>query len=455
MNHPNDLHYFDDLMPEEVRERMRTRSKERTPSMPTFHADPQAGSDANDGLSPSTAVRTLPRLNELLRDRPAGGARVLLRGEHVGTLQVVGGSPEARIEIGNYGPAPATIRSGAARGVEIYGYGGVSVRGLRVVGERAAGVSGVEFWNGQLVGGGPASDLLFEDLEISGYGIAGLAVSPFDAIRNVTVRGVHAHGNASGVLIGGYTPQLPRGVQDLYVSGCDLSDNDWTHGPTNIAGYGLAISGASGVVEFCVFNRNGRYSMSPGHGGFIGTACDGLVVRRCHAADNHDPNPAHGDGSGFLFCESVNCSFEDCVSERNAAGFTVFTDNPPTHRPEARSVWVLRCRVADNTTGVAVVNRVSDTWVVGCEVTARTGPGRTFAKALDVSDHVGVGVRVEGNRFSALGDAWLLQLSGPPNLSGVRLDGNAWDASRAAAPVFFVYDRLFSRFAEWAETGEA
>lgn len=423
--------------------------------MPTLHADPSTGDDSRDGLSPGTALRTLAELTRRLATLGhVTGTTIALRGGATfpGTLAFVGGDPDRPVNVETYEREKglATIQSGTAPALQIYGPGGVTVRRLRLVGYQAVEVSGLSIENGHLFDG-PARDITVENMAATGYGAAGIRITPFSPMTGVRVQGCRTWRNGVGLVIGDRTPGRYM-MRDVHISRCDSSDNDWEHGPAAQAGYGLALNGVEGgTVSFSCFNGNGRRSMNPGHAGVEAGHCARLTFTCDEFSDNHDPNPAHGDGSGLILNECIDCDVADCIAERNAGGFGFFSEGAPDattgEQYATQGVRALRCVARENVAAFSVINHVSDLWLVDCAGTARASAGQ-FRKIIDVQDHVGDGVRVVRGRFEAEaedgGIAWLIQLTAAR--SRIAWHGPTWVSSD---PQYMIEGTLYRRFRAW------
>jgi hypothetical protein len=358
-----------------------------------YYVDASAGSDANSGLAPDAAWRTLGRATAQAWSpglRP--GDCLCLRGTFCAvasplyiSLDRSWGSPDAPLRITGAanawpawpgpgpgpGPGPPPLAGGGDAVIRTVGSHavlldcpaatktgalGVSVERLVLRGDgRACPTSPPTDTCGLLVWNGGAADLAYlrvTDVDASGF--------------------THA-----GVLTGRRLPDAGR-IKDVVLSRVRAHDNPGAAGRASWTGSGIVLSGVQGAsMEGCSADRNGALSANAVGGGPVGAwawdATD-VAIRGCTASGNLSGNGR--DGGGFdLDGGVVRGVIEDCASCNNfGAGYLL--SSFPGSAPSS-DLAVRRCvSVRDNvggTAGAAIYVWGGDTAANGLSNVSLTG----------------------------------------------------------------------------------
>jgi hypothetical protein len=425
----------------------------------TFYVSP-SGHDGAAGTSPSTAWRTLARVN---RVPLAPGSRILLRGSGTfdGTLRLNSpdrGTPRNPISIGSYGRGRATIRA-PKTAVLIHDTAGVRVAGLRLVaaGPRSASKSGIAAVN-DLNGDVKLPFIRIDRVEASDFGDYGVVISGRNGrsgFKHVRISRVVAHDNLLGgiAVIGHFDPSA-EGHAHRYVQvrASRAYDNPGVPTMPQHTGDGIMLSNTDhGLIARSTAHDNGRRA-SGEEGGPIGIwawDADHVVIRHNSSYRNHVSGRV--DGGGFDLDGGVSNS----VMEHNRShgndgpGFLAvqFAHAPPntdnvirgnTSRDDAR----------ENGPGAIYVTAgVEDLDVYGNTVSIsarRTGPVAAVAvSALPVAGVLPVtsDVRIHDNRFRASGGAAVVDVSG--DHPGLVFEDNTYSSLGAPLRILWngaVYD---------------
>ncbi|MBY3595899.1 right-handed parallel beta-helix repeat-containing protein [Rhizobium bangladeshense] len=283
---------------------------------PIYYVDP-AGSDSSDGLSPATAWQTLGKVNAATI--PAGsqvlfkggvtfsGSLMLREGQHFG-------APGQTTIFGSYGTGNATIQASlnSNRGLDALNPHHVTVRDLIFVGtgQTVSTATGCHLVN-DLLGNAKLSGVSLLRLDISGYGVDGIAVYTGD--------------NA-------YAATSASGFDGLLIDGCLVHDctgnaTDYTGNGITIQGlYGLAanpVSHTSPVIRNCkVYNNTGTAGITVSHSGsgILLGQCSGALVEYCEAYNNGANNTYASGPVGIWFYECLNSTIQFCESHHNKTG---------------------------------------------------------------------------------------------------------------------------------------
>ncbi|MDP9417970.1 MAG: right-handed parallel beta-helix repeat-containing protein [Actinomycetota bacterium] len=406
-----------------------------------------SGSDSADGLSPTTAWRSLQRANKAVL---APGDALLLEGGSVfaGPLQLDAadaGDAARPVQIRSYGTGRATVTAAGTDGISAYNTAGVQVRNLRLRGDAAAygAKTGISFYT-DLTG----------NRKLPGIVVAGVDVSGF---RN-------------GVMIGGWNGSA--GFSDVVVSRSALHDNMasglLTYGPPFVAaapayahervrvyrvaayrnlgdpeelrqntGSGIVLGSVrSGSVTWSRAHSNGAKSRAPeGPVGIWTYDSDGVVIQHNLA---HGNRTSGADGGGFDLDQNVSRSVlqYNLSYDNDGPGYLLYTarDNG-AHRGN-----VVRFNASSGDArrsgtygAVTVWGRVNDahiynnTVVTKASSTARPAPlklagplaGVTIRNNVFLSNGAGpvvtspalstASVRLQGNDYAGLGVPWTLR----------------------------------------------
>jgi hypothetical protein len=281
-----------------------------------------AGSDLNDGRSPSHAWKTITRLNAS-SFRP--GDTILFQGgqQFTGTWEFRSGSgAEAGhpIVIGTFGKGRATIDGGEGDGIYIRNVSGLEIRDLICKG---SGIltnhgSGLDFFSDDTLHALTGFSVI--DCEASGfrnYGFifwsaSGSTVKGFQKVRLINCK-AHGNGEAGIASFAGYQGRFVH--RDFYLSGCKAYDNPGILGQTNgHSGNGIVMGSVEGLlIRHCEAFGNGRDN-SCNAGGPVGIwvwLCHRAIIEHCVSHDNHTGSLK--DGGGF----DIDGGSSDCVIQYN------------------------------------------------------------------------------------------------------------------------------------------
>ncbi len=383
--------------------------------MTTVYLKPD-GDDAKDGVSHDTAWSSVSRVNRFLREEAGPGDRVLIRsgGVYRGSLEVACPFP---ISFDRYdGKARPVLISEDRDGLSYSGTGGFRVRGLAFQGSNGH----VEANHAGVSVGAEARDLEIDDVEASGYMLAGILLNGGEQ-RDVTIRGGILHHNANGLHVSGPS------IRDLRILDVEASDNDLRN--PLVSGFGMSINGVEGVqvIGGKVF-RNGRRGLG-GQSGLMFYLCRNFTARHVQAWDNHDPNPQTGDGQGIVADDSWEGVIEHCDVRRNMNGGIQIHDEFQGSSP--RNIVVRDNYVEDNIVGLDHQGGAGNILWENNVVVCRSSDG-AYRAALGFYDPR-PGVRFRLNTFQAYDGAHLLVSD--LGLRGVTFDQDKWLSDR---PSFLV-----------------
>jgi len=304
----------------------------------TFHLS-QHGDDAEDGLSPSTAWRTLDRAEKAVL-RP--GDRLLLEGGSRFSGRVSIGPGEAGdaavpVVIDSYGDGRATIEAVGDSAVAVYNTAGVEIRNLVLIGDEVAydSAGGVRIYS-DLPGDRKLDGVVVSDVDVTRFkvGVTLGASSNGTGFRNVTVRNSVLRGNKEAGLLT-YGPPLdiaaPRYAHEaLTVSGVEVYDT--LGDPDNHirnTGSGIVFGSVdTGLIERSSAHDNGSVADAPeGPVGIWAYDSTSLVVQ--HNASYHNHTAGRLDGSGFDLDQNVTSStVQYNLSYGNdGAGYMLYSGN--------------------------------------------------------------------------------------------------------------------------------
>lgn len=410
------------------------------------------GNDAADGLSHATAWKTLDRLQQHASESAAPGDVYWLRAGESFDGSLGSGMPD--LTLATYdGDAPATIHSGVHNGLEWWGTSGLTVRGIRFVGD---GPASPETAAGVYVSGQRGTrGVRLVDVEATGYGLAGTVLEGI--MEDVEVVRARLHHNANGLHVSGFLSPVPAdhvydplrplsldgtsGVVGLKVRDTEASDNALFN--RMCCGYGLHLVGAQNVeIAGCRMRKNGNVGtpgdgVTFGHGGVLLWRCRQAVVRHCHTEDTTDPTGL--DGQGICTDDSEDMLIEYCTALRDREGFRVHSEREFVSRRV-----VIRHNIAtDCVSGLSAFAHDGDVWFQDNDVSCHGRDGR-FRKCVDIWDVNGL-THFAGNRIAAHDGALLLQADGPAGLRHARFAAsNVWDAPH---PAFVVRGRWHTSLA--------
>ncbi|WP_051569767.1 right-handed parallel beta-helix repeat-containing protein [Cryptosporangium arvum] len=428
----------------------------------TFHLSP-LGDDAADGLSDATAWRTLARANQ---ERLQAGDQLLLQGGAQFDGQLLLMPEDAGVTIGTYGTGRATIKAGNLEAIKVYDAGGITIRGLDVVGDATTydAWSGILFYADDKVATRP-SGILISDVDVSGFqiGIAFAGAAPGRGFQDVTIADTRVHGNRDEGLLT-YGPEFDatnpsyahRNVRVQRVAAYDNAGNP--RNTTTHSGSGIVLGSVdTGVIEESSAYANGASSASSSEGpvGIWAYDSTGVTIQRNLAYRNRTGTTA--DGGGFdLDQNTSNSTLQYNLSyENDGPGLLVFTARDNT----AHRANTVRFNVSVNDVrgngwygALTVAGRVADTAIYHNTIVARPGGGSHRPAAVKLMDGL-TGVTLRNNLL--LSQSGGAALSAPDfTTEQVLLRGNAY--FRAGGGATFEWGGAeYRSLADWRKaTGE-
>lgn len=319
------------------------------------------GNDARDGLTRSTAWRSIARLNTI-NFRP--GDRIRFEGGQTfeGHLQLDGadaGTPESPVVIESYGPGVATLLSRDTSAITVLNAGGIAVRRLTLSGQDRTKNRGygLQFIN-RLPNADKRRHVRIDSVRASAFGRDGIFIggSPADSSQSgyddVQVRHCELFDNQyHGLYVTGVWDTHARGYanRNLRIDHCQAHDN--TGDPlflANHSGSGMEIDDVEdAVIEHCAAYNNG-YLCNARVGGPCGIwlhAANRAVIQHCVAINNRTGRGL--DGAGFdLDGGTTNCIIQYCYARDNdGAGILIWNYENAPHTLENN---VLRFNILEN-----------------------------------------------------------------------------------------------------------
>ncbi|CAN5411246.1 hypothetical protein BH11ARM1_BH11ARM1_03190 [soil metagenome] len=295
-----------------------------------FYIDPD-GNDKADGLSLAHAWKSLEPVG---RVSLLPGDRVVLTSgaTFTGNLVLSGkGTARQPIVVESTGRA-ATIISRSKAAISLT-QGGFEIRNLILKGGAKTKLSGNDGVSIVPKNGESSSYLKLDQLDISGFGGAGIAIlaekSSSAKLSNVRITNVKSHDNFGAGLItqdGGSYLGKEFNYSDFRVTDSDFSRNK--------DGSGIVLSGLDGaLVEFCTARGN------VGKGGGVGMwawCAKNVTFRHCISSGTTTDG---GDGGGFdLDGGTVDCVVEQCLTYDNAGPGYMHCDYPSAPRTQRNSI---------------------------------------------------------------------------------------------------------------------
>ena len=267
-----------------------------------------SGDDAHPGTSPGLAWRSIERANEATLQP---GAQLLFEGgqRYQGSLvfdaQDQGTSAEP-IRVGTYGAGRATLEAGDGKGIVVYNTAGIEVSGFDVVGSGLeTNVEDGVIAYVDLPGDVKLEHLIFDDLDVSGFGKSGVVVGADNGnsgFRGVRITKTRSHDNGlAGITVYGAWSQNPTGyaMEDVYIGHCVVHGNSGVAGSSSHSGNGIVIGGVDGgVIERSVAYNNGWRNTAVG--GPIGIwAWDSNDITIQYNESYGNRTDSRADGGGF------------------------------------------------------------------------------------------------------------------------------------------------------------
>lgn len=286
-----------------------------------------SGNDANNGLTISTAWRTLTPINNLNLEP---GDHILLEGGQTfsGSLQMDAndmGTPDHPIIITSYGNSKATIYALDNSAIYALNAGGIHISNLILEGD-GSDYDGIRFLINQT--NADIDHILIDSVEVLNFGGRGLLIGAYDTekgFNHVKVTHSSFHDNdIAGLETFGALPLFSN--TDFTISYCKFYNNTGKTTSTSITGNGAVIAGVEGgVVEYCEAYNNGEDNRSPG-GGPVGIwVYDAKNVIIQHCESHHNKAGLLKDGGGFDIDGGAQyCIIQYCYSHDNeGAGFAL------------------------------------------------------------------------------------------------------------------------------------
>ena len=283
----------------------------------TFHLSP-TGSDTADGLTPTTAWRTLARASAAVL---APGDRLLLEGGatfegglHLDAADA--GDPALPVTVGSFGTGRARIASSSTTGVFVHDTAGVAVQDLVLTGSGTAAQreAGISFYN-DLPGDRKLSRIAVTRVDVSGYRhgvlIGGGAGS--SGFRDVSVRSSRLHDNTvTGLLTYGtaFDPLRPAYAHENVTVAHVYAYRNLGDPLDTVRNTGSGIvlgSVRRGVVRASVAYGNGARCLAPeGPVGIWTYDSHGILIENNVSHSNRTGGAA--DGGGFDLDQNVSGS---------------------------------------------------------------------------------------------------------------------------------------------------
>ncbi|MFI5955296.1 right-handed parallel beta-helix repeat-containing protein [Cryptosporangium sp. NPDC051539] len=426
----------------------------------TFYLSP-TGNDASDGRSESTAWKTPARASQ---QRLRAGDSVLLQGgaQFEGQLLLVqddGGTHEAPVTIATYGTGRATIKANDLEAIKVYDAGGITIRGLDIVGDAVTydAWSGILFYADEKVPG-RLSGITISDVDVSGFqlGIAFAGAAPGRGFERVTITDSKVHRNRDdGLLFYGtaFDASNPSySHADVTVRGVSAYDNAGNPGNTSThSGSGIVLGSVlNGLVEQSSAYHNGTACASTREGpvGIWTYDSTGVTIQRNVSYRNRTGTTA--DGGGFDLDQNVSNSYlqYNLSYENSGPGLLVFT----AQTNDALRGNTVRFNVSINDArsngwygGLTVAGRVADTAIYhNTIVTRASGAHRAPAAKLLVGP---TGVTIRNNVLLSQGAGPAVEAPGLA-AKNVLFQGNAYHRSGGGAVVEWG-DRPYSSLKDW------
>jgi len=431
-----------------------------------YYVDSSAGSDSNNGTSPTFTSGTngpWATLAFALTKTYNGSDTLSLQGGQtfttalaLGTANAGTGAPWSNVNpftVGSYGTGSATISisSTSSHGISALNVQGLVLQNLIVTGPGIA----TSTTDGVLITNSIASQLSFFqliNLTVSAFGGNGIWLnSTTSGFDSVTISGCISHDNTGGSALnetcGIKIQGLPGSFANtnVHITGCTVYNNtgnaanssDWTGGgilAEQVAG--TALTDANGnscgcLIEYCIAHDNGSnagFSISGPVGIFL-AAVSGGVIQFCESYLNKNGSFTV-DGDGYDVEASINCVVQYCYSHNNAGnGFLLFSSYAPNSgitfrycisqnngRSSSGNPEILVGADSNTTTGLAIYNNT---------VYASGNP----ALGIGGSGSNTVSGRICNNIFYTTGTNKLVAFTGTPSVAGLHLDGNNYYAS--------------------------
>lgn len=431
-------------------------------SAATYYVSP-TGSDANDGMSPSTPWQTLERVDQAYL---SPGDQVLLEGGQTfaGQLWITAddaGDASTPLGIGSYGTGRATIDAGDGAGIFIDNTSGVAVHDLDIVGSGyATNTSSGLYARNDRTDSSLLPGLTFSDIDVGGFGHWGVLVSGEYArsgFQDVTITRVAAHDNAVGGIIAWSAAHAVH--RNVVVESSRAWGNPGVAGLASSSGSGIVLGSVDGgVIENSVAYGNGGLNDSNQGGcGIWSYESNAVTIQGNESYGNLTGGKK--DGGGFdLDQDSTNSVLQYNYSHGNAGPGLMLAQRTPTNGHSGNAI---RYNVGQNDgrmngqAGITVWGHVTNADVYSNTIYMAASPGQAMPRvvALGASGtYAPSNVAFRNNIFDASGAKTIdAPTKVAPYMTNVVFQGNdywkkvsiRWDASN------------YSTLAAWrAATGE-
>jgi hypothetical protein len=374
----------------------------------TFYLSP-LGNDSADGLSEASAWKSLARAN---LERFQAGDQLLLQGgaQFDGQLLFLpedAGTKDSPVTVATYGSGRATIKAVNLEAIKVYDAGGITIRGLDIVGDATTfdAWSGILFYADDKVPG-RLSGVTITDVDVSGFqiGISLAGAAPGRGFQDVVISDSAVHGNRDEGLLT-YGPAFDAASPtyahaNVLVRGVTAYENQGNpQNTTSHSGSGIVLGSVDrGVIEQSSAYGNGASSAATSEGpvGIWAYDSTGVTIQRNVAYRNRTGTTA--DGGGFDLDQNTSDSFlqYNLSYENDGPGLLVFTAQENT----AQRGNTVRFNVSVNDArgngwygGLTVAGRVADTAIYHNTIVTRGSGSHRPAAAKLMAGPTGVTLR--------------------------------------------------------------
>lgn len=311
------------------------------------------GNDANSGLSPILAWKTIAKANTTSFK---AGDKILLfsAGSWHGGSFVFGaddtGTPANPITVSKYGPnAIANVWCDGSQGVFAGETASIIIKNINFYGGRTFGGgntnNGINFYTS--ASASYKSTITIDSCRLEGFGLQGILIQSWNNIdanqkgfSDITISNtIIVNCGRAGINIGAFGDFGHAFMHNnIMIKNVRATGNAGTNGFTEYAtGNGIVVSSASNAtIENCVADDNGALNSTLGVGiaGIWFYNVNGGLIQNCESFGNFAGQNADGNGFGIDGgCQ--NCTIQYCYSHNNeGAGYGLFeygSVNPHTN----------------------------------------------------------------------------------------------------------------------------
>jgi hypothetical protein len=432
----------------------------------TFYVS-ASGSDTADGHSPSSAWKSISRVNE---HELEPGDRILFEGGSTfrGLLHITATKatdPKFPVVVSSYGTGRATLANDNETAIYLNDVSAVTLQDLDVVGPgaEAAKFDGIALYN-EHVGSKPREGVVIQRVSVSGFrhGIAVGAAEGAAGFSGLSVLDTSVRDNRlSGLLTYGpqFDPTKPYYAhENVHISGVEAAGNIGDPDVNQNSGSGIILGSVhGGRVDHSTAHHNGALSDAvEGPAGIWAYDSTNITIEHNLAFANKTTN---SDGHGFDLDQNVsNSVLQYNLSYDNAgAGYMLFSnaDNQTHTRNQIRFNISVNDGTFNGFYGAITLfgglqGASSDTGIYDADVyhntviVAPSGKGKPPAVMVLGTMH---DVRVLNNILVANSGAQLIRAKGFTT-SGITFQGNAYYAAKTRNP-FEWNGRFFSTLKAW------